>query len=88
MIPSHLRTLFWDADLATFDPIAHPDYAILRVLELGDEEAVAWMRANFSEGDIRRVLQTERRLSRKSANFWALVYSVPFDSVAALTEGR
>jgi hypothetical protein len=38
----------------------------------------------FSETRIVEVLRTERRLSRKSANFWALVYHLPSDEVAAL----
>jgi hypothetical protein len=45
---------------------------------------VQWLRASFSEQEILRVLRTERRLSRKSANFWALVYGIPADTVAAL----
>ena len=48
--------------------------------------AVAWMRGMFSEVEIQRVLCTERRLTRKSANFWALVYRVPAGQVAALAE--
>jgi hypothetical protein len=84
MVPSHLHTLFWDVDVSAFDPFKFPDYTILRVLELGDEEAVRWLRATFSEEQILKVLRTERRLSRKSANFWALVYKIPADAVAAL----
>ena len=86
MIPSNLQTLFWDTNLDTFDPTAYPDYTIFRVLEYGDEPAVAWLRQTFPEAEIRRVLCTERRLSRKSANFWALVYGVPPNEVAALNE--
>ena len=86
MIPANLQTLFWDTNLDTFDPAAHPDYTVLRVLELGDEDAVAWMRATFPEAEILRVLRTERRLSRRSANFWALVYHVPFDQIASLAQ--
>ena len=85
MVPAEVRTLFWDTDLAAFDPASHPDYAIFRVLELGDDEAVAWLRETFPEHEIRRVLMTERRLSPKSATFWALVYGVPAERVAALT---
>jgi hypothetical protein len=86
MIPSNLQTLFWDTNLDTFDPEAYPDYTIFRVLEYGDEAAVAWLRQTFPEAEIRRVLCAERRLSRKSANFWALVYGVPSNEVAALNE--
>ncbi len=87
MIPSDLHSLFWDTNLDAFMPESYPDYTILRVLELGDETAVAWLREKFSEAEIRRVLKAERRLSEKSATFWALVYGIPFREVAALTNG-
>jgi hypothetical protein len=76
--------LFWDVNLDNFNPTAYPEYTIARVLELGDENAVKWMKATFSEADVRRVIATERRLSRKSANFWALVYGIAPNDVAAL----
>jgi len=84
MIPQHLGHLFWDTNLDSFDPLAHPEYTIGRVLEWGDRDAIAWLRAIFSEGQIAGVVRTERRLSRRSANFWALVYRIPSDQVAAL----
>jgi hypothetical protein len=88
MIPSYLQTIFWDTNLDTFTPEAYPDYTIFRVLEYGDEEAVTWMRRTFPESEVRRVLCTERRLSRRSANYWALVYGIPSREVAALDESR
>lgn len=60
------------------------DFSIFRVLEYGDVKQVAWLRQTFSEAEICCVLRTERRLSEKSANFWALVYKVPSREVAAL----
>lgn len=83
MVPKELQPLFWDT-AGAFDPVSYPDYTILRVLELGDDDAVAWLRRTFAEEEIRRVLRTERRLSPKSATFWALVYGIPEDQVAAL----
>ncbi len=88
MIPQHLHALFWDVNLDNFNPTAFPDYSIARILELGDENAVKWMKETFSEADIRRVIATERRLTKKSANFWALVYGIAPDGVAALRPGR
>lgn len=88
MIPRHLHSLFWDTNLDTFKPAAHPDYTIYRVLEYGDEAAVAWLRETFSETEIRGVLSREGRLSEKSATFWALVYGVPSREVAALNRAR
>ncbi len=84
MIPQHLHPLFWDVNLGNFNPTAYPDYTIARILELGDEKAVKWMKETFSEAEIKRVISTEQRLSRKSANFWALVYGIAAENVAAL----
>lgn len=88
MVPEFLRTLFWDIDVDAFIPEDWPGYAIFRVLEYGDEEAVAWMRQTYPESEIRGVIRTERRLTRKSANFWALVYGIDQHEVAALAEIR
>lgn len=84
MIPQELHSLFWDINIENFDPTAYSDYTIARVLEFGDEQAVAWMKETFSEDEIKQVIRTERRLSRKSANFWALVYGIASRDVAAL----
>ena len=84
MIPSQLHPLFWDTNVSNFEPLDFPDYTIARVLELGDQDAVAWLKDTFTEAQIVSVLRMERRLSRRSANFWALVYGVSRDQVAAL----
>lgn len=84
MIPQHLRPLFWDISFATFHPNNYPEYTIGRILEYGDEEAFAWLRDTFSAEQIKQVIRTERRLSRKSANFWAHIYGIPNEDVAAL----
>jgi hypothetical protein len=88
MIPQHLRPLFWDIDTEKFDPAAFPQYTIARVLEFGDEKAVAWLREIFPEAAIKEIIRKERRLTRRSANFWALVYNIPRDQVAALVAPR
>lgn len=84
MIPEHLRAFFWDVNPDTFEPQAHPEYAIARVLELGDVQAVAWMKAHFDEEAIKNVIRRDRRLTPRSANYWALVYQIPSHDVAAL----
>ena len=84
MIPQHLRCLFWDTKVDDFDPAAHPRYTIERVLEWGEDLDVAWLLRVFTADQIRDTLRTGRRLSRRSANFWALVFGVPAPEVAAL----
>ena len=83
-MPKQFQTLFWDVNIASFNPHEYPRYTICRILELGDKEAFTWMKENFSESQIEEVLKTETRLSRKSANFWAIIFGVPFNEVAAL----
>ena len=88
MIPQHLRLLFWDTNLDNFDPAAYPVYTIERVLEYGDEVAVAWLRRSFTEEQILDVLRTDRHLTPLSANFWALLFGVPAREVVALRGER
>lgn len=86
MLPPFVIPFFWDIKTEDFDPHSYPDYTIGRLLEYGDERAIAWLKATFPESEIRRVLRTERRLSRRSANFWAMVFGVPKEEVRALCE--
>ena len=84
MIPNDLFQFFWDTNLQVFSPESYPEYTIGRILEYGDEKAFAWLKETFSKTQIVDVLRTERRLSRKSANFWGLIYHVPAEEIAAL----
>ena len=86
MIPQDLHALFWNVDLETFDPIQYPEYTIFRVLELGDRPAITWLRKTFSQDQIKEVIRNEQRLSPRSANFWALIYGIPLEEIAALRE--
>lgn len=88
MITRYLRPFFWDTNLDSFNPISYPEYTIARVLEYGDETTVKWLRKTFSEEDSKRTISSERRLSHKSANFWAFAYGIPSDQVAALKATR
>jgi hypothetical protein len=86
MIPRELRPLFWDINANEFSPASHPEYTIARVLECGDGAAVAWLQQVFPARAIAEVIRGERRLSRRTANFWALVYEIPAGEVAALRQ--
>ena len=62
-VPKEFAALFWDIDLAGFDPHQYPDYAIFRVLEHGDTDAVKWLETAFRRDEICRVLRSERKWS-------------------------
>jgi hypothetical protein len=84
MIPNELRHFFWEVRADDFDPSEYREYVIGRILELGTETAVSWMKATFTEEDIKKVVREDRRLSPRSATFWALVYRIPAEEVTAL----
>ncbi len=84
MIPNALHLFFWDIDVESFDPHQHPEYTIERILELGTPEAIAWLNEQFSAEQIKAVIRTDRRLSPKSATFWALIHGIPAADVEAL----
>jgi hypothetical protein len=88
MTPERLRTLFWDTNIERFEPKTYPRYTIERVLEHGDEDAVAWLLRLFTRDEIRATLRDGHRLSPRSATFWALVFNVPIEDIAALSSGR
>ena len=84
MIPNNLRPYFWDIDVESFDPQTHPEYTIERILEFGDSRAVGWLQEQFSEEQIKDVIRTNKRLTPKSANYWALMYHIPAQDVTVL----
>ena len=67
------RALFWDIDPARLDLQENKDYIIERTLEFGDDKAVKWLFSNYPRSDIKKVLASSRRISRKSANYWSLI---------------
>lgn len=68
-----LPGLFWDTDTSRLDLQQNKEYIIERVLELGDEKAVSWLVSCYRRSEIKKVLGSSRRISRKSANYWSLV---------------
>ncbi len=83
-IPTNIHHLFWDINIETFEPHDYPRYTISRVLEFGDEAATRWLKEVFSESEIKSVLRADNRLSPRSANFWAIMFGIPLNEIAAL----
>jgi len=85
MVPSPLtRRYFQDVDPSSIDPVTHATFVIERLLELGDEAAIAWLRSTFTQEQVLDVLRTDRNLTPLSANFWAILYGIPANDVVAL----
>jgi hypothetical protein len=83
-LPKFLEKYFWDAGFKNIDLQKRRVYIIRRILEYGDERAVAWMWRNFKKSEIKNVLTNYRGYTQKSANFWALLLGIPKEEVLCL----
>ncbi len=75
-LPSFLRKYFWDIDFDGIVPEQRKTFILKRLLEYGDEQAVEWMKDNYSKNEIKEVLLSCRGLSQKTQNYWALVFEL------------
>ncbi len=69
-----LKKYFWDVDFDALDVEKNTKYILERILDLGDEKAVRWMQKTFSKKDIQNAFKNNRKISKKSLNFWNLVF--------------
>jgi len=83
-LPSSLKSYFWDVNLEDLNSKQHSRFIIERILEYGDQEAVKWVQENYERERIEEVIKNSHKLSRKSANYWALVYNLNKDQVLCL----
>lgn len=83
-LPKFLYRYFWDIDPKKLNFRKHPQYVIQRLLELGDEKAVRWVRGNFSEEKIAETVKRRRGFSPRTANFWAAFLKIPKRQVKCL----
>lgn len=82
--PKFLKKYFWDVDFAELNVKTHPQYVLERILEYGDEKAVAWMKKNFTRDEVADILFHFRGLSPKSANYWVVIFGIDRKKVLCL----
>jgi hypothetical protein len=85
-LPEHAYKYFWDIDPAELDVSQHPRYVIERLLEYGDFPELRWLFGQFSHLEIVETLQNSRKLSLRSASFWAQILNVPRRQVRCLSK--
>ncbi len=83
-LPQFLEKYFWDVEFDTLSLEKHGVSILRRVLEFGNEEAVSWMKQNFTIDEIRSVLAQFRGVSPKSAHFWSLIFDIPQEEILCL----
>jgi hypothetical protein len=83
-LPPAFKKYFWDAEFQKINLKERKIYILKRILEYGDEDAVAWMWKNFKKKDIKNALSNFRGYSLKTANFWALILDISRKDVLCL----
>jgi len=83
-LPMFLKNNFWDIDFSDLDKKKHSQFIIERILEYGNEKEVKWMRQNFTEKEIKTVVCKSKNISKKSANFWQLLFEIKKDDILCL----
>ena len=85
-LPKFTQKYFWDIDATKLDTEKHATYVIERLLELGNPQSACWLLEHYSRRKIIGVLKKTRSLSRMSANFWAVYFSVPRSEILCLSK--
>jgi len=80
-LPGFLKPYFWEVNLADLRLPDQQTFIIERILEYGDDQAIGWLRATFPAEIIADVVRCSRRISRNTANLWALVLDIPREDI-------
>ncbi len=70
-LPQNLKKYFWGDDFSSLNLKNHKNYILKTLLEIGGEDAVNWLFANFSKKEIKQALPN-LKLSPKSKNYWQI----------------
>lgn len=84
-LPEFLRPWFWDVEFHDIRLPERKTYVLERLLELGDDQAIRWVKASFVSQDIADVVRRSRRISPKTARFWSLVLDIPEEEIRCLS---
>ncbi|MFH1462624.1 MAG: hypothetical protein ABIG08_02960 [bacterium] len=83
-LPKFLRKYFWDTDFRELGKENYKLFIIERILEYGDEKAIKWLRNNFSLKEIKNAFCRSKNLSRRSANFWQIIFNLKRNNILCL----
>ena len=77
-IPEQFHSLFWDLDLDTIDIIAHRDFIMGRIMELGSWNSMKWLRKTYSKDQILSYLNNrgKRILPFRELNYWLFIVGI------------
>ncbi len=83
-IPKSLYQYFWDVNVEKLDPEKKPYFVINRLLNVGNAEAVKWVRQNYHAEIIKDTFRKMRDFNAKTGRFWSLILKIPQEQVKCL----
>lgn len=83
-MPAYLEKYFWDIDFQSLNPVADDEYITARLLEYGDVDAVRWLLKKMKKSQLKKAVETSRKLSSRTANFWSLMLDINRSKIACL----
>lgn len=84
-IPSYIKKNLWDTPVENLDLNKHYKYITERVLEYADFQGFRWLEEKYGKEKIVDVLKNSRKISAKTGNFFAVVYSIGKEEMRCLT---
>ena len=79
-----VKDLFWDSNSVDYEK--NSATIIERALEFGNPEQIRAVFKHYHRAQVEEVLQKSRRLTPKSANFWADYFDLPKKYILCLKE--
>ena len=73
-LPQCVLKFFWGDDLRDLNWENHKDYIAKTLLEKGDKDALRWLFERTDKSFLKKIVH-EKRLDKKSENFWNIYLS-------------
>jgi hypothetical protein len=75
-LPAFLKPYFWDVDFEKISADSSAEFIINRLLNYAGLAEAIWVKENYPEEVIKKVLKTKPDFSLKNASFWGMVYGI------------
>ncbi|MFQ5456495.1 MAG: hypothetical protein ACE5EA_09900 [Nitrospirota bacterium] len=85
-LPDELIRYFWDIDAINLSVNRYTVFIIERLLEYGNESGIRWIFHQYSKDEICNILKNSRRLSTRTAHFWAEILDIHKEEVLCLSK--
>lgn len=85
-LPESFRPYFWDVNFEELTADKNPAFVVLRVVDLGNTSALKWIVERYGLEFVKKVILKSRAISRKTANYWALIFNLDPKTILCLNK--